>query len=311
MAMNKKRNIGIRRWIGIAACFAIIFSGIVYAKDIENYVKKLFTRSTEAMDTAVENGYVQKVENGYVYDKDIGIKVDNLVIDDLNLAISFSFDTSEYKDITAIDFKDFTITNDNNKVIYRSVFKTEENIEDVPIYTSAAWGGSSIKTSDTTFSSSILIGLKSDAEKFEKIDFDIKSISLSYSDNKVEVIEGDWKFDVTISEEMRNSPKIIFTLKDDNEYIESCKATVTNTGTIIEFTSKEDIPREFPDWPPTPARIYLNTHLDKTYRCLNAEFDEKNMTIRLDNIGIHDMKDVDELELYIGFFNTTLILEQE
>ena len=315
IAMDKKTNISIRKGLGIAACFAIIFSGIVYAKDIESYFKNLFTRSTEAMNTAVENGYIQKEVKDYIYDNNIGIKVDKLVLDDLNLAISFSFDVSNYKNINSIDFDDFTITNDNGKVIYRSVFKEEENIENVPIYTSASWDGSSVKTSDTTFSNSILIGLKTDIEKFEKIYCDVKSIKISYPDNRVEKIDGNWNFEIEISEEMRNSPKIVYTLKEENEYIESCKVTVANTGTILELVSKVDMPQydtsDLANWPVAPARVYLNTKLDQAYRCLNSEYNEKYINASFNNIGIQDLKDIRQLELYIGFFNITLFLDRE
>ncbi len=104
-AMNKKVNFKIKKGIGIAACFAILFSGIVYAKDIENYFKKIFNNSTEAIDKAVENGYVQQENMDYTYDKEIGIKVDNLVLDDLNLDISFNFETKK-ENIKSIRFND-------------------------------------------------------------------------------------------------------------------------------------------------------------------------------------------------------------
>ena len=116
-AMSKNNNYKIKKGIAVAACFAIVFSGIVYAKDIEQFIKNIFNNSTEAIDLAVENGYVQQNKMNYIYDKEIGIKVDNLVLDDLNLDISFNFETKK-EDVKSIRFNDFIITNDNGKVVF-------------------------------------------------------------------------------------------------------------------------------------------------------------------------------------------------
>ena len=53
---KNKVNIMIKRGIGFVACFAIIFSGIVYAKDIENYFKIDLTISQEHFEKVVEMG---------------------------------------------------------------------------------------------------------------------------------------------------------------------------------------------------------------------------------------------------------------
>ena len=53
----------------------ILTTGVVFAKDIVNFVTSLFTNSTPAIDTAVENGYVQNIDMDYVYSNDIGVKV--------------------------------------------------------------------------------------------------------------------------------------------------------------------------------------------------------------------------------------------
>lgn len=232
--MNNRKNIIIKRGIGIAACFAVIFSGIVYAKDIENYLKKIFNNSTEAIDKAVENGYVQQENMDYTYDKDIGIKVDNLVLDDLNLAISFNFETKK-QNIKSIRFKNFIITNDNNKVVFRSDFKYAETLDELPIYNSVNWGNEPIKLADTTFSDSILFGLRPEKEDFKELYFDVKAIEIVNTDDTREIIEGNWKFDVIISDEMRKSTNIIYNMAESNEYITSCTGTLSPTGMVIEL----------------------------------------------------------------------------
>lgn len=100
----------------------LITTGLVFAKDISEFVTKFFTNSNKAIDAAVENGYIQTEEMDFVYDKDIGVKLDSLVLDDLNLNISFNFETKK-ENIKSIRFENFNITNDNNKVVFRSEFE--------------------------------------------------------------------------------------------------------------------------------------------------------------------------------------------
>lgn len=310
MAVNKKRNFIIKKGLGIAACFAILFSGIVYAKDIENYFKRIFTNSTEAIDKAVENGYIQEENMNYVYDKDIGVKVDNLVLDELNLAISFNFET-KIENIKSIRFNDFTITNDNNKVVFRSEFKSVENIEDLPLYNSADWSSGSEKLSETTFLDSIVLGLRPEREDFKELYFDVESIQLTYTDDTQEIIEGTWKFDVSISDEMRKSTIVVYNMAEDNEYIESCTATMSNTGTIIELNSKVEIPdiSYERDGTSMPLLIHLDCN-GTTYETREVHYNESYMKIKFEDVS-NFIVSSDKLELYLDFFDTIIILVEE
>lgn len=310
MAVNKKRNFIIKKGLGIAACFAILFSGIVYAKDIENYFKRIFTNSTEAIDKAVENGYIQEENMNYVYDKDIGVKVDNLVLDELNLAISFNFETKK-ENIKSIRFNDFTITNDNNKVVFRSEFKYAETLDELPIYNSVNWGNKPMKLTDTTFLDSILLGLRPEKEDFKELYFDVKSVQLTYTDDTQEIIEGTWKFDVVISDEMRKSTTVIYNMIEDNEYIESCTATMSNTGTIIELNSKVEIPdiSYEKDGTSMPLLIHLDCN-GIMYETREVHYNESYMKIKFEDVS-NFVANSDKLELYLDFFDTTVVLVRE
>ena len=47
----------------IIISFGIISTSFVFADDIIDFITSIFTNSTEAIDSAVENGYVQNVIN--------------------------------------------------------------------------------------------------------------------------------------------------------------------------------------------------------------------------------------------------------
>ena len=85
---NKKKqeyyNKFLRKVATIIITIGIVSTSVVFADDIINFITSLFINSTEAIDIAVENGYVQNIDMEYVYDNDIGIKVDNLILDDTN-----------------------------------------------------------------------------------------------------------------------------------------------------------------------------------------------------------------------------------
>ena len=69
----------------------IISTGVVFANEILTFVKSLFINTTNSIDMAVQNGYVQQVDMDYIFSNDIGIKIDNLILDDSNLDISFVY----------------------------------------------------------------------------------------------------------------------------------------------------------------------------------------------------------------------------
>jgi len=322
-AMNKKVNFKIKKGIGIAACFAILFSGIVYAKDIENYFKKIFNNSTEAIDKAVENGYVQQENMDYTYDKEIGIKVDNLVLDDLNLDISFNFETKK-ENIKSIRFNDFIITNDNDKVVFRSEFKSAETLDELPLYNSVNWANEPIKLTDTTFTDSILFGLRPEKENFKELYFDVKSVQITYIDDTREILDGTWKFDVTISNEMKNRTNITYTLWEENEYIKSATATLSPTGMFIELKLKEPIDYDSMFEKARSGEITENEMYNFILKYNNKTFmpglktggvarnseGTIDTTIEYENISSFNEK-FDEFEVYIVSFDSTITFVRE
>lgn len=307
ITMKNKRNFIIKKGIGIAACFAIIFSGIVHAKDIENYFKMIFNNSTEAIDKAVENGYVQQENMDYTYDKDIGIKVDNLVLDDLNLIISFNFETKK-ENVKSIRFNDFVITNDNDKVIYQSEIKHVENFDELPLYSTVTWRNQPMKLSDTTFTDSILIGLKQEIDDFQKIYIDVKTLKVIYTDDKEEIVNGNWKFNVTINDEMRKSINIKYVLSESNEYIQNCTGTLSPTGMIIELTVKTSL--NFEEFTPEVAENFYLKNGEQKYVPEYVEFSingNNQLTFHFNNISTFS-NNIESLEFEMGLYDSSIFL---
>lgn len=289
-----------------AACLVLVLStGVVFAKEIEVFFKNLFFNSNEAIQSAVEEGYVQKENSEYVYSNDIGVKVDSLVLDNLNLNISYLFETKK-ENVKSIRFNNFIISNDNNKVIYRSEFKSENDVNNVPLYSSFNWKRYPVKISDTSFADSMLIGLSDRTESFNTLYFDIKSINITYLENeseRVETIEGNWAFSVEITEEMKRDTSIYYELEAENEYISNVKAQVSPTGMVLEVDLKEPIPKGMHAWP----YYFVVKCNGKTYESYGLERSDIHAKISFDDIGIF-MDTYDEFEFSILFFDTTVKL---
>lgn len=291
----------------------MLTTGVVFAKDIEHYFKNLFHNTNEAIDLAVENGYVQNEKMDYVYDKEVGIKVENLVLDDLNLNLAFQFETQKEK-VKSIRFRDFVITNEQQKVIYQSEFKYAKTPDELPLYNSINWMNAPVKLTDTTFADSILFGLRP-AEGFEKLYFDIKSLDITYEDDAKEVLEGIWQFEVTICEEMRKSMNISYTLAEKNKYVESCTGMLSPTGMVVElelvpsFDISQYLEGNFRT--SDDLNLFPIKHSGKEYGVSSFEYNHSNeIKIHYDNIGVF-LDDLDELELYLKPFCSSIILEKE
>lgn len=102
----------------ILITFIILTTGVVFAKDIINFITSLFTNTTEGINKAIENGYVQNIDMDFVYDNDIGIKVDYLVMDDTNLDVSFVYDYKNNETIKTIGIYEYIIRDEKNNLIY-------------------------------------------------------------------------------------------------------------------------------------------------------------------------------------------------
>lgn len=315
ITMNKKKIL-INKKIGLVACAFLIFTTGVFAKDIENYIKKIFNNSTEAINSAVENGYVQNEDMDYVYDKDIGIKVDNLVLDNLNLDISFNFETKK-GNVKSIRFDTFNIKTESGKIVYNSEFEYVENPDELPIYNSLTWNNAPEKISNTNFSDSILLGLRQNSEDFNKLYFEIESLNLVYEDETVEKVSGFWSFNITIDEKMKKSTTIKYSIEKENEYVESCTGILSATGMIIELNLTDPLDpmryiQENSEKIDNIGLFYLRngTELIEPSRLEIQNATHTKYILHYDKIGIF-YDNIDKIEMYLEPFNVYIVLNKE
>lgn len=302
----------------VAACFCIMLtSGLVFAENIENYFKKIFSNSSNAIDAAVESGYAKKVDMNFVKENNIGIKVDNIILDELNLDISFCLE-SDRTNIKSFDFTDITITNEFDKKIYSSILEYTDKSEEVQIAKTSKWRiDNTIYETNTIMKNSLLLGLREGKNNFNKLKFDIKSINLILEDNSTITVDGNWNFEVFINEDKNIANNVKYVLLEENKHIKECTAVLSTTGLKINLKLFDTLdPKE-----------YILNNLDKIndtgifyfkYDSENispSDINTKNTekteyTLRYDDIGLFN-SNLEKIELYLEPFGETIVLTKE
>lgn len=240
----------------IIISFGIISTSFVFADDIINFITSLFTNSTEAIDSAIENGYIQNINMDFVYYNDIGVKVDALVLDDTNLDISFTYNYQGKEQINSLELYEYTIKDENNNILYElSDDKKDELI--VPLYISRY--NETVLIEDNIYKDSVIYTSR-EFSNIEKLKFEIKKFKTFYNE-KSDIISGTWNIEVNLNEIFREK-KNEFYLVSYNKYINNSKIELTETSLKIslEFNTileKEDLKKV--------NAIILKDNLDKEY----------------------------------------------
>lgn len=236
---KKKRNsINIIKKVAIIIIsFGIISTSAVFADDIINFITSLFTNSTEAIDSAVENGYVQNVDMDYIYDKDIGVKVDNVVLDDTNLDISFVYNYRGIEEINSIELYEYTIKDEDDKILYE--FSEEPIIKDSQdIITEVMKDNKMIQIDNNTYKESLIYS----AEKINNINkliIEIKRVNL-ISNNENIIIIGNWKLEIELNDLFKSRDNEYYNISE-NDYVNDSLITLTETSLKIYLELNCDI----------------------------------------------------------------------
>lgn len=133
---KKKRNYSMIRKVAIILIsLSILTTGLVFANDIVDFFRNLFSLNSINIDNdsvvdSIENrNYIQNVNSDYVeINSDYKIKVDYLMLDDINLYLVFNLYANnnidqEYR----FSITDLTIKNDKNEVLYSDVGQSDIN----------------------------------------------------------------------------------------------------------------------------------------------------------------------------------------
>ena len=222
--------------IMIIVLVLVLFSGFtVLATYIIKQIKAHFTMSTNAINTVVENNYIQEIDSDFIYDKGIGVKVDAIVLDDKNLDISFVYDVldkEKYGEIIGVGLQDYIIKSGNIVLI-------NSNNNDESLIKLFRQKPKEAEYNNNEFRNSMLFSTIKNLPNVKNIDITINSIGLIDENKKEHIFEGNWILNHNVIEKLNNHSEIKY-IMEENDYIKSAEVSLLDTyiNFKIEFNEK-------------------------------------------------------------------------
>lgn len=219
--------------------YALVFAtGLVCAKDIANFITPLFSTTTNSINTAVENGYVQNVNMDFVYDKDIGIKINHIILDDYTLDMSLVYTYTGNDAVSSIELMEYSMKNENDDLLYK-LDEDNYSFEGTPLANTIRRSNKLLKLNDNQLSESILFGSYK-FPVFENIFLHIKSVRL----NKETIVYGNWDLNLKLDNKFCERNNIIYKATND-ERILNCTASLSETSLKMFLELKENFNKDY------------------------------------------------------------------
>ena len=249
---NEKRGISlIRKKIIATICASfVLVSGIVVAMNIEK-IKNKDRGLGGGIDTAVENGYIEKSNVQFVNESDVALNVtlEDFLMDDINLSANFilKFDDSlneliRMESVQEIELLDLIVRDEENRILYdgndKEVFE-KYCIENKLDYQYEDFNENYINSGVGCFIESkgdnniqLLFNMYADNfPKSKKIYLSFTQLAIAEKDGEKIVVNGNWNLEVDVPEKMYNRTAEYYkVLSCDNDDFEVYVAKLTDTG---------------------------------------------------------------------------------
>ena len=287
--VKSKINRAIKK-ITLVVLLLMLFSGFtVLATFVIKQIKAHFTMSTNAINTAVENNYVQEIDSDFVYSNGIGIKVDAIVLDDKNLDISFVYDVldkEKYGEITGIRLNDYVIK--SGDILLFNSKRTSENLIKMFKQNSKV----SEKLEDR-LNNSILFSTFENLPRVDTISIEINSVTINSNKTKnFYDIKGFWNTEHEVIEKL-NERSVTKYLMEDNKFAENATIDLSDTDIRFEIKFIESI-----DYNEILA-MYLYNENDK-FDWINNKFTYETNILKVSFDISKYTKNIDKLTLKIS-----------
>ena len=238
--------------VAIIVICLLCTSGIAYAT--YNYVKNNFNRR-KGIETAINNGYIMNVDGEPVTSNDVSLKINQILLDDYNLDISFGleFKNMEIPDnVQAIEFENILIADENNNILYhlgsRDIFDKFVRSNNLNVeyrkYSDNYINSNSSNKSNCTNSNNynLVYNISVNNKTFPKsnsLHIYIENVVLRM-ENDNSVINTNWNLTSSLSSSFQNRDTVNYTYvsNEDNNDIVSVTATTYTTGTDIKLEMK-------------------------------------------------------------------------
>lgn len=288
----------LKKIIFIIFSLVIATTSIVFAKDIAEFFKSIFTNSTPGIDSAIENGEVYNIDMDFVYSNDIGIKITNVVEDKNVIDIALVFDCPKENNITNIVFSEFEIFDEKNNIADTYSYNGIKYVGLNNYFTESIVMMNDLKVIDNLYYKSILFNVK-DKLDIENLKLKISQIQI-YKNKEIYTINGEWNFTLNLSNNFEE--KIVepnYNIKYDKNILKSISYEVNNTNFIatIDFLEEFNL-----DIISDIENIIVKNKFGEEIDIESIIYDKEcnNLNIEM-NFGKFNLPDY--LELYIKYDN--------
>ena len=288
----------------IIICF-IATTGIVFAKDISNFLKEIFNLNSininndEVINSIENKDYIQNVEMDYIKLNEIyNIKVDYLMIDDINLYIVFNVQSNEKINKSyRISINDLVLLDDFDNVIYDANNQSVEN----NYLATAGW--KSIEEYNAYQKRELFFLMSNGIPKLTKLKIKFTKLalynSLNPGNDSIE-ISGNYSFNIDIIDKFidRKTYKFIpdsSTINSQQDYIID-KCIVTETGTYLIYkTLNSSIELNIIEANQIIEKTLLGIGYDNYYYFINQYSSTPNLINKCKELIVKDQNGIETL----------------
>ena len=291
----------------IAAILILCFTmttGLIFAKDIINFFNEIFNlKSTNIdnsgiVDAIANKNYIQNVDMDYIpIDDNYSIKVDYLMLDDLNLYLVFNLHSNKKIDENyRISIPDLVLTDQDGNVIYSGDnFSFNNNNK---ILSCAGWN--KIITEKQNLLRELLHLMTNGFNDLTKLNFKFSNIIL-YNNNKPNICiksKNNIKFNIDIINKFVNSNFYEFYSITNYKDFQIEKCILTNTGMYLLYKT-------------TNSNINFCNNFDNYHsysRLLGTNYNKEHNFIIYFNIDKNLYNDAKYIKLKENYTNQVVIL---
>lgn len=297
-ALHKNETKDIINFKVVATFFTIFLltTGVVFAKDIGDFFNKIFNLNSinlnnDSIVNAIESEeYVQNVSMDYIdIDNNYKIKVDYLMLDDINLYIIFNlYFKNNIESNYRFSLLDLKITDNNGNSLYDA--NTLNSIQNNGLITTSGWKNID---ADNDEIKELFFLISNGLPNIDSLNIKFNKVKL-YNPNNLTSgcvdINGDCNFNIDLIDKFKNRNIIEYAMPDnkDSEY-ELCKCISTNTGLYLLYkTANFDTNFKFLNITTTYDRSHLGMDYNKIYYFVTQYHISKDKLQEFENVKFLD-----------------------
>ena len=243
---KQKLNSQLTRALVAIIALGILGSGVTFAKNIINEMKAKMLmfpmNSVRMIDDAIENNFVLNTNTETVINNGVGIKIDNIIMDDKILNIGYSIDYPNVE-INKIQLEKYTIKDEKNNILCTDI-NTDLNDKNIKSISNGAVTKylEPVKQENLTWKSSATFVAYNDElyPQTNKLNILIKEISISTTDGKRMKFVGEWDFEIDLQNKFNNRTSEYYTY-ESNEKIKNITGKLNDLSLELEIQFNDTI----------------------------------------------------------------------